>query len=358
MTRFNTLTVSDLRRETSGVVSVALAVPPELAQAYAFKPGQYVTLRAVIGGEEQRRSYSICAAPHEGELRVAVKKAGGGVFSSFVHDHVRTGDRLDVMQPDGRFTLPDYAGEARIIAAVAAGSGITPVISIIKHVLETEPQSQVLLIYGNRRAEDILFRAAIDELKDRHIRRFMAHHVLSGEARDSAVHSGRLNAEKIAALIRSSLAGARIDAAVLCGPAPLIDEAKQALAEAGVPADCIRQEFFAPPKTQARVAARRAGAARPGLAGRPLQVAFAGRVHAIDILDSETVIEAAQRHGLDVPFACRGGMCCTCRARLVEGEVAMDVNYSLEPWEIDAGFVLTCQSRLISASAKVDYDAL
>ena len=355
---FHSLRISELRRETAEAVSIAFEVPPELEAAYAFQPGQYVTLRAAVNGEEQRRSYSICAAPHEGELRIAVKRVDDGVFSRHAHGELREGGAIDVMTPEGRFILPPSQGASRNIAFVAAGSGITPVIGMIKHLLETEPRSKVLLIYGNRRADGIIFRAALDELKDKHIERFLLHHVLSREERDAAVHSGRLDAEKIKALAQSSFGGARIDCAALCGPAPLIDEAAQAFIELGVPEAAVRRELFAPPKTQARRAAEKAERPAAALQGKPLGITLAGRAHAIDILDDETVIEAAQRHGLDVPFACKGGMCCTCRARITEGSVAMDANYSLEKWEMEAGFVLTCQSRLTTDSAKVDYDAL
>ena len=354
--QFHTLAVADLRRETPDAVSLAFAVPDRLREAYRFVPGQHVTLRQAIGGAELRRSYSICSGPDEGELRIAVKKQAGGAFSGFVHEQVRAGDALDVMTPAGHFTAPIEPGAARTYLGVAAGSGITPLLSIVKTVLARETRSRFFLLYGNRTTQSIMFRAALEELKDSHLERFSLTHVLSREAQDVPVLSGRIDADKLALFLRAVPPAAAIDHAFLCGPAALLEAAERVLLAQGMPRERLHVERFAVDGVPAARRPAPAEAAAPRRIVAEAEAVLDGVRRRFAVAEGETVIDAALGAGLELPYSCRGGMCCTCRARLVEGEVAMDHNYSLERWEIEAGYVLTCQSRPKTARLVLDYD--
>ena len=355
--RFHPLTVADIRPETPDAVSIAFAVPEALQEAFAFSCGQYLTLRAAIEGEEVRRSYSICSGADEGELRIAVKRVDGGLFSAFANETLTIGDAIEVMPPEGRFGIGLDPDAARTFAAFAAGSGITPILSILKTVLAREPRSGFFLFYGNRTTGSILFRETLENLKDRYLDRLSVFHVLSRESQDVAILNGRLDGDKAALLLRTIVPAAAIDHAFVCGPASMIDDVTAALRGSGLPADRIHVERFTPAE-DARPRARRP--VSPGEAPRALAtVTIDGiRTEGIPVAADETVLEAALRAGLDLPYSCRGGMCCTCRAKVVEGSVAMDVNYSLQHWELDAGFVLTCQSRPTTGRVAVDYDAV
>lgn len=351
---FNRLTVSDIRRETLDTVSIAFAVPEALKDAYRFEHGQYLTLRARLDGEELRRSYSICTGIDDGELRVAVKQVEGGAFSTFANTLLKVGDPIEVMTPMGRFTAP--LGGAKSYLAIACGSGITPVMSIIRTVLAREPESRVTLIYGNRNAASIIFKTQLEDLKDRFLGRLAVHHVLSREASDFAVAQGRIDGAKIEALTRHlprDGQGRFADHAFLCGPQAMVEEARATLVRLGLPAERIHVELFATDGVPRRPAAARPAALSNGL---PLAIRLDGALHSIAMDPTETVVEAALRHGLDLPYSCKGGMCCTCRAKLTEGEVEMDQNFSLEPWELEAGFVLTCQSRPKAGTEQVAVD--
>jgi ring-1,2-phenylacetyl-CoA epoxidase subunit PaaE len=362
---FHRLRVADLRRETKDAVSIAFAVPAELAQDYAFEPGQYLALRATIAGEDARRSYSICSGLDDGELRVAVKKVEGGlfsshVFSSYVDGTIKRGDTLEVMTPMGRFTAPLDPRAARAYLGIACGSGITPVMSHIKSVLSREERSRFVLLYGNRSSRDIMFKDALEDLKDKNLGRFAVHHVLSREAQDLPLLNGRLNAEKIATLVRASLPKAKIDHAFICGPQGMMEAAQIALGELGVPGGRIHVELFTPTSPPASAA----GARRPGAPARDemrqaiatATVTLDGVTHSFPVAAEEGVIDAGLRAGLELPFSCKGGMCCTCRAKLVSGTVKMVRNYSLEAWEMEQGYVLACQSRPTSPSVTLDFD--
>jgi ring-1,2-phenylacetyl-CoA epoxidase subunit PaaE len=354
---FHKLTVADVRRETPEAVSVAFAVPPGLADDYRFAPGQHLTLRTTLDGAECRRSYSICTAPGDSELRVAVKKVADGRFSTWINDALRPGDAIEVMTPQGRFGLPAEPAAARTYLAIAAGSGITPVMSLARTLLSQESRSEFVLIYGNRTSQSIIFKDALDDLKDRFLERFTVHHVLSREQQELPLLNGRIDASKIEALVGAIAPAAEIDHVFLCGPGDLIEESKATLARLGVPAERIHIEYFStdgapvPPRPPLRRALR--DETEPVATA---QLTLQGAVHVISVRDGETIVDAGLRHGLDMPYSCRGGMCCTCRAKLVEGEVAMDLNYSLEPWELEAGYVLTCQSHPKTPQVVVDYD--
>ena len=362
---FNGLTVREVRRLTDDAVEVTLDVPPNLQDKYSYLPGQYVALRTTldIDGEpkEVRRSYSICADPRPGELRVAVKRDLGGAFSTWANESLKAGDTLDVMSPLGQFTPRTTTGaQAVSFVAVAAGSGITPVISIARSMLGSGPNVRFDLVYANRASMDVMFLEELADLKDRYPARFALHHVLSREQRISPLLSGRIDAEKLEKLLGTVIAAEQVDEWFLCGPFELVQLCRDYLAERGVPADRVRFELFTTGEP-----------ARPeGSVGRPVAAASEGETYSISFnLDGlkgsvqsptyarESILNAALRVRPDVPFACAGGVCGTCRAKLVEGTVEMEENYALEPDELAAGFVLTCQARPTSDTVSVDYDA-
>jgi ring-1,2-phenylacetyl-CoA epoxidase subunit PaaE len=352
--RFHRLTISDVRRETPDAVSLAFAVPERLARAYRFLPGQYLTPRAAIGGAEIRRSYSICSGLDDGELRVAVKRVAGGAFSNFVHDRLKPGDEIDVMTPAGQFTVPLDPRAARIMVAVACGSGITPILSLMKSVLSREPASQFILLYGNRTGREIMFAEELAALKDRYLDRLSVTHVLSREMQDLPVLQGRLDRARIELLLRGV---PRIDHAFLCGPAAMMDEAEATFAALGVAPGRIHSEYFTPGE------GGQAQLVQPGIEPSVEPAAIAeiiidGRHHEVPLPEGMSVIDAARAQGLELPFSCKGGMCCSCRAKLVSGKAEMAVNYSLQPWEIAAGFILTCQARPLTPRLVLDYDAV
>lgn len=352
---FHTLKVADVRRETPDAVSISFAVPPELADEYRFHPGQHLTLRREYDGQDIRRSYSICTGLDDRELRVAVKKVEGGLFSTLCNEAIRPGDMIDVMTPQGRFGVMPEPDAARNYVAIAAGSGITPILSLLRSVLMREPNSRFMLIYGNRTAKDILFKEALEDLKDRFMGRLVVHHVLSREQQEIELFNGRIDAGKIEALLKSFAPASRIDHAFLCGPGAMIEDAKATLARLGTPQGHIHIEYFSTdgiPVAPRRGSTKAAGEAPVAHA----HVTLHGSAYDIPMLEGETVIDAGERAGIELPYSCRGGMCCTCRAKLVSGEVDMAVNYSLEPWEKEAGYVLTCQARPLTKEIVVDYD--
>jgi len=345
---FHRLRLAEVRQETADAVSLAFEVPPALDATFRFTPGQYLTLRAMIDGVEVRRPYSICAGPGGG-LRVAVKRVEGGRFSQFATGMLRKGDTIEVMPPAGRFGAGWERG--RLHLGIAAGSGITPILAILQAVLARADDTRFVLLYGNRSTTDILFRTALDDLKDRFLSRLVTIHVLSREAQDVPVLSGRLDAARIARLLPGLLDIASIDHAWLCGPGGLIDDARAALAGLGVPAARVQAERFTP----AEGATDRASAV-PIVSDRTAMIIHDGKTRTVDLGEGEAILDAALRAGLDLPWSCRGGMCSTCRAKLTEGQAVMRENYSLEPWELAAGFILTCQSVPASAHVVVDFD--
>lgn len=354
---FHRLKVADVRRETPEAVSIAFEVPPALREAYCFQPGQYLTLRTGENGKEIRRSYSICTGLDDGELRVAVKRVEGGLFSTLCNERLRPGDEIDVMTPQGRFGLMPDPATARTYLAIAAGSGITPVLSLLRSILTREPKSRFALMYGNRTAQSIIFKEALEDLKDRFVDRLVVHHILSREHQDLALFNGRVDAEKIETIVKGFAAPDALDHVFLCGPGGLIEDAKETLLRLGVPAERIHAEYFSTDGLP--VAGRRASSDRPIVGQTPVataRVTLDGSVYNLSVLAGETIVDAGLRAGLELPYSCRGGMCCTCRAKLVAGEVRMDVNYSLEPWELQAGYVLTCQSHPVTPEVAVDYD--
>jgi ring-1,2-phenylacetyl-CoA epoxidase subunit PaaE len=356
MSRFHALKVAEIRRQTSQSVSIGFAIPDELRGEFSFAPGQYLTLRALIDGEELRRCYSICAAPDENFLRIGVKKVEGGAFSTFANEDLRPGDILEVMPPEGRFICPEGA-PGRHLLAIAAGSGITPILSIAKSLLARDAEARFTLIYGNQTSGSVMFAEDIEDLKNRCLQRFSVVHILSREPQDVPLLHGRINAERIAALATGVVDLATVDHAFLCGPEGMIAEARSALQALGLPGERIRSERFTASAPRQRF--RAPSKAELGAVVSHVSVKLDGKRHAFDMLASdENIIDAAARAGIDLPYSCHGGMCCTCRCKLEKGEVAMAVNYSLEEWETKAGFVLACQSTPKTAEISLDFDQM
>lgn len=351
---FHRLKIADVRRETPEAVSIAFAVPHELAGVYRFNPGQHLTLRTQIDGAEVRRSYSICTAPDDGELRVAVKRVEGGVFSTLANGAIKPGDEIDVMTPQGRFGVALDPAAARTYVAIVAGSGITPIMSILRTVLAHEPKSRVVLIYGNRTTQSIIFREALEDVKDRFMGRFTVHHILSREHQEIPVFDGRIDGAKLDTLLRT-LPQDSVDHAFLCGPGGLIEDGKAALLRLGMKPERIHVEYFSADGSPVATRAKEQDAVADAQEAR-VEVRLNGARHSVPVRAGESIVDAGLRAGLEMPYSCRGGMCCTCRAKVTQGAVRMDTNYSLEPWELEAGYVLTCQAHPVTPKVALDYD--
>ena len=361
MPEFHALTIAAVQPITADAIAVSLRVPAALRETFRFKPGQHVAVRAMIEGVEQRRTYSICCGIDDADLRIAIQRVAGGVFAGYAHATFAAGQRLDVMPPSGRFVLPPSDGRPRRLVMLAAGSGITPIIAMVRQALEHEPGTQVTLAFGNRETARVMFAAELEDLKDRFLTRFQLIHVLSrNDEQDAALVQGRITGAKVAEFARALIRFDQVDHVFLCGPGSMIKDARTALFAAGVARDRVHHEFFA-----AGGGAYRAGAAPPAPAvapvvdsGRHVGAVLDGVRHRFPVRPGEPVIDAALRAGVRAPYACKGGMCCTCRARIVEGRATMLQNYSLEPWEIEQGFVLTCQAVPDTDALVVDFDAM
>lgn len=356
MAQFYPLRVSDIRRETRDSVVVTLQPPAEHAAAFKFIQGQYLTFRRKFDGEELRRSYSICAGRNEGVLRVGVKQVEGGWFSSWANEELKVGDTLEAMKPMGNFHIPLEPAKKRDYLGFAGGSGITPVISIIKTVLAEEPKSTFTLVYGNRSANAIMFREELEDLKNIYMGRLNIVHVLESEAAELDLFSGILNREKCNALFERWIDVTNADFAFICGPEPMMLAVAEALKAHGLSDAQIKFELFAtaqPGKAKKR-------APQPQTAGGKVcnaAVILDGARREFDMAkDGRSVLDAALAEDMDVPFACKAGVCSTCRAKVVEGEVEMEANFALEDYEVERGYVLTCQSRPVSDRIVIDYD--
>jgi ring-1,2-phenylacetyl-CoA epoxidase subunit PaaE len=357
---FHPLTVARVTPDAAGSAAITLAVPPALRATFDFQPGQFLTLRAHIDGQETRRSYSICS-PHarylaRGELDIGIKPVAGGVFSRWALSQLRPGTLIEAMPPDGRFTL--QLPHARHRVAFAAGSGITPVLSIIASTLATQPDATFTLVYGNQRVNTIMFGEALQDLKDRYPARLALVHLLSRQAQEVELLNGRIDEAKAGELLRTMLPPPSIDEVFLCGPEGMIESAQRALLAAGIRAERIHAERFFSEST-ARTAPPRSRATPESdspLRQHRLEVVLDGKTHQLAMSAGDKVLDVALAAGLDLPYSCRGGVCCTCRARVLEGKVEMEKNFTLEPWEIEKGFVLTCQSRPLSKRVVVSYD--
>ena len=350
--RSHLLTVSGLDRITDDAVAITFEVPEELREEFRFSAGQHLALRAPAVGDDVRRSYSIASPATTGTLRVGVKRLPGGVFSSYATERLRVGDTLEVLTPAGGFTARFDPAQARHYGAVAAGSGITPILSILSTALEVEPGSRATLVYVNRTSADVMFLEELEDLKNRHLQRFQLIHVLAREAREAELLSGRLDRDKLTSLL-DALVPAGVDEWFLCGPLALTDLVRDTLLARGVEADHVHRELFT-----AVGAPVRPRPPTPGpTTGSTVSVVLDGRTSTFTLApDGEPVLTAALRVRSDAPWACRGGVCGTCRARVVEGRAEMDANYALEPADVAAGFVLTCQAHPVTPTLVLDFD--
>ncbi|GAB4037653.1 MAG: phenylacetate-CoA oxygenase/reductase subunit PaaK [Rubrivivax sp.] len=352
---FHDLTVRRIEPDTAEAVIVTFDVPPPLRETYAFTQGQYLTLRKTIAGQDLRRSYSICAGVDDGELRVGVRKVKGGVFSNWINEQLKPGDQIAVMAPQGRFFVPLDPAAARHHVGIAGGSGITPILSILKTVLAREPRSRCTLVYGNRSLKSTMFKEELEDLKNRYMTRLVLHHVFSDEPTDAPLNMGLMDRAKVTEFLDSVLPAASIDHVYICGPYQMNDEAEAALLAAGVPEGRIHIERFG-------VAPQAGGAvvhqAQPGDAERAKVVIIRdGLRREIEFQkDQPSILDAASAAGLEVPFSCTSGVCGTCRAKLVEGQVRMERNFALDKSEVAGGFVLTCQAHPVTERVVLSFD--
>jgi len=361
--RFHTLTVASVERLTDDAVAVSFDVPDDLAGEFAFEPGQHLTLRATVNGEDVRRSYSICLSRSEAlrrkQVRVASARVEGGAMSNWVNDSVKAGDQVEVMTPLGGFTRPTEPDGVRHHVAVAAGSGITPVISLLSTALEEEPHSRATLVLGNRRTSSIMFLEELEDLKNRYPGRFHLINVLSREAQDVELFTGRIDRDKLERLFATILPVDTVDEWYLCGPFGLVEASQELLAEKGVDPHHVHHEVFHVDAPGEPTGTRAPVKAEPGAPPEAVvTVNLDGRSTVIEMPSrDETILAATLRARPDAPYSCTGGVCGTCRARLVDGEVRMERNYALEPEEVAAGIVLACQAHPVTDAVSLDYDA-
>jgi len=355
MSKFHKLSVASVEPETRDAVAITFAVPEALAEPFRFAAGQHLTLRADIEGQDVRRSYSICSGVEDGKLRIAVKRNPGGVFSAWANEMLKAGDALDVLPPLGHFNVPLAAGNRKHYAAFAAGSGITPLLSIIKTTLATEPQSRFTLFYGNRASGTVMFKEELAALKDTYLTRFNLVHVLSREAQDIELLHGRIDRAKADALLTHWLDLDHVDAVFVCGPDGMMQAVAEALKARDYPDAKVKIERFA--TSIPRHEHRPAKVAEPGHTECEVTVVLEGvtRTFALE-KGKENILDAGLKAGIELPYSCKSGVCSTCRAKLTAGEVDMDVNFALEDYEVARGFVLTCQSYPVTDRVAVDYD--
>ncbi len=358
MSRFHQVKIKDIARETTDCVRVTLDIPAELRETFRFTQGQYLTFRHEHNGEELRRSYSICSSPLDDEWQVAIKKVPEGRFSTLAVDGLRAGEVLDVMPPAGHFHTPLNPTQAKHYVLFAAGSGITPVFSILKTVLLSEPRSRVTLVYGNRGRNSIIFKEALEALKNKFLHRLSVYHILSREQGDTDLFFGRIDEEKTQQLLRTVLPASQIDECFICGPEDMINGVRAALTSVGVASEKIHFELFG---------SATAGAAKAARAKLPpvgednkkslVTLKLDGSTRLLEMsYYGNTVLDAALESGIDAPYSCKNGMCSTCLARVTDGRVEMDVNYSLSEAEVARGYVLTCQARPVTEKVTVDFD--
>ncbi|SFC29733.1 ring-1,2-phenylacetyl-CoA epoxidase subunit PaaE [Marinospirillum celere] len=357
MSQFHSLTVKEVKPETRDAVSLAFDLPESLKEDFKFIQGQYLTLRTEIDGEDVRRNYSICTGVSDGELRVAVKKVPGGRFSTFANEQLKAGQTLDVMPPQGNFYTQLNPEREASYLAVAAGSGITPILSIIKTTLETEPKSSFTLFYGNRATGAALFREELEDLKNRYIDRFNLVFVFTREQQDIELYNGRIDSDKCDALFDHWLKASDLEAAFICGPQAMTETVSSSLERHGLDKARIHYELFTPAGGAPVARKDRADIQVDPSAISKVTVIADGRALEFDLTrDTQSILDAGNEQGADLPYSCKAGVCSTCRAKVVEGEVEMDANHALEDYEIEAGYVLSCQCYPISDKVVLDYD--
>lgn len=351
---FHSLRIKEVRKETPDCVSVLLDVPDELKPSFSYTQGQNLTVKTSINGEEVRRSYSLCSSPLDNEWRIAIKKVSGGVFSTYANEQLKKGDLLEVMNPTGKFNTTLNASNKKQYLAIAAGSGITPILSIVKTTLATEPDSQFTIIYGNRTRSSIIFFEALQALKNRYMDRLSIFHVLSREKADTELNSGRVNWDKLISLSKL-ISFTSMNECFICGPEDMIFSTKAYLESIGIAKKNIHFELFNSTQSITKSTEQTAISSEKSTS---ITIKLDGRSVQFDLPSSSntSILDAALQQGADLPYACKGGMCCTCKAKLIEGEVKMDVHWGLEDEEVEKGFILTCQSHPVSGKIVVDFD--
>lgn len=352
---FHALKVLAVSPETEDAVTVTLEPSADPA-AFGFLPGQHVTLRTEIAGEDVRRNYSICATPDE-PLRIAIKRVPGGRFSNWATENLTRGATIEAMPPQGHFTWTFRPGARATYVGIAGGSGITPILSILKTGLSVEPDSRFVLLYGNRSSNSIMFLEELAALKNRHLGRLQVYHFLTAEADDVELFNGRIDPARMEAILEQLIDPRQIDAAFICGPGPMMDSAEAALHAAGVPAaQVLVERFTAGPRSEAEIRHDRELEQRA--AGLKMQLTLEGRRRTVEFdADKGSILENARAAGMPAPFACKAGVCATCRARLIAGQVEMKINYGLSEGEVARGYVLTCQAVPLTEGIVLDYDA-
>ena len=351
MNLFYPLIISDLRRETDECVSIAFKVPETEIATFEFKQGQYLTLRAHVNGEELRRSYSICSSPLDGELRIAVKQVYEGKFSTFINQQLKRGDVIEAMPPLGRFFTEVKTEHQKQYVFFAAGSGITPILSILKTVLLTEPNSKITLVYGNKNASSVIFKEAIEGLKNRFLQRVQVYHILSRERMDTALFSGRLDEAKIKDLLNDIPSLLQGDEYFICGPEDMTKALQANLKQRNIDESKIHFELFGTSQVYKKRAIA-VNAEKKYL----MHLQLDGIISEIRLDENEFLLDAALEAGIDLPYACKAGVCCTCRAKLTQGEAEMEVNYALDHDEVNQGFILTCQAVAKTKEIFVNFD--
>ncbi|GAB4257501.1 MAG: phenylacetate-CoA oxygenase/reductase subunit PaaK [Saprospiraceae bacterium] len=354
MSRFHSLKIKDIRQETAECVSLAFEVPESLREEFSFLPGQHLTLKTMLDGEDVRRNYSLCSCPSENEWRIAIKKIPGGKFSTYANEQLKVGDSIEVMPPIGKFTCKTDPAKAKHYLAFAAGSGITPVMSILKAVLKNEPESLFTLFYINQRTDTIIFKEELENLKNLYLQRFSLHHILTKEDTGSDLLSGRPTPEKIRQLAKTLFDLEDVDEYYICGPEEMIHGIKDTLQELGVDKDRIHYELFT---TGQKTTDRPKWTAPADAVAAKITITIDGNTFTFDQSSPEkTILDAAHETGADLPFACKGGVCCTCKAKLLKGEAEMEVNYGLEPEEVEKGYILTCQAHPKTSEVVLSFD--
>lgn len=354
---FERLKVKDITKETEECVSIKFDIPESLKEKFRYKPGQYLTLKKEINGEDIRRSYSICSGLHEDDLSVAVKEVHKGRFSTFANQKLKKGDELEVMTPMGSFTTEINKNTEKSFVFFAAGSGITPIMSLTKTILHTAPKSDVTLFFGNKGFDSIIFKEEIENLKNQFMNTFRVVHVFSRESIGNKLQKGRIDKEKVLSVNKAFLSGQDTDEIFVCGPEPMIHAVSDAFKEEGIPEEKITFELFTTPGDKEKTKNIE----------KPVQPEKNINANVVIIIDGEetllaldsdgdSILDAGQKAGADLPFACKGGVCCTCKAKILSGEAKMDVNYALEKDEVEAGYILTCQSHPVSDKLTVSFD--
>ena len=359
MSQYHAIPIADIRQETAESVSLWFDIPAPLKEAFHFRPGQYLNVRAIIDGEEVRKSYSICSLPDDPYIGIAVKLVKGGKMSTYVNRTLKAGDLFEITPPEGKFVLPEHLPDEAQLLFFAAGSGITPIISQLKYFLAHYPKGQAILFYSNKSGDTIIFREQLEALKNENMNRLSIYHILTREVTGVEVFSGRIDSEKCKLFGRHFFNPSDIHSAYICGPELMIMDVKSALQEMGIPEDHIRFELFGTgafysrkeePKHDTHEGEDKIARVTIRLDGHETDIMVGYR--------GEAILDVGRRAGLDIPYSCKGGVCSTCRAQVIEGQVHMDIHYGLEPDEIDAGHVLTCQSHPRSERLILDYDIL